>query len=295
MATPRVRLNPSETAALTRLVLSYCLGRGSICLCSRSYSLQLHQPKAHMDYIHYQWRRLRQFLPETREPRYHPVAGGDDTSRAGQWRLRVSSKYFETAFQLLYPIDQGAPVQTGETPIRHFQVSSAVLELLGAEAIASLWADRGRILTTRGANYATGRLNLSRFSFEQAELIGNWIRTLTGCEATLDHGPRSFEAPMLYYDWAATEHLIKALTGTWMSQADCLQRKFTVPSGFQRSGRASLREKLQAEMLMPATLSRRAPGSLLQKRRDGGGRRVPGAASEPRPEHPPAIKQQAVA
>jgi hypothetical protein len=248
-----------------------------------------------MDYIHYQWRRLRQFLPETREPRYHPVSGGDDTSRAGQWRLRVSSKYFETAFQLLYPIDQGAPVQTGETPIRHFQVSSAVLELLGAEAIASLWADRGRILTTRGANYATGRLNLSRFSFEQAELIGNWIRTLTGCEAMLDHGPRSFEAPMLYYDWAATEHLIKALTGTWMSQADCLQRKFTVPSGFQRSGRASLREKLQAEMLMPATLSRRAPGSLLQKRRDGGGRRVPGAASEPRPEHPPAIKQQAVA
>ncbi|MFO0000679.1 MAG: hypothetical protein ACK559_06095, partial [bacterium] len=50
MSQTRARLNPDESAALTRLVLSYCLGRGSICLCSRTYSLQLHQPSAHKEY-----------------------------------------------------------------------------------------------------------------------------------------------------------------------------------------------------------------------------------------------------
>jgi len=147
MSQTRARLNPDESAALTRLVLSYCLGRGSICLCSRTYSLQLHQPSAHKEYTHYQWRRLRQFLPTTKEPKYHPT--GDGKAGTGQWRLRVSSKSFETAFHLLYPDG--------------FRLSSAVLELLGAEAIGALWADRGRVLMTRGANYCNGRLHLSRY------------------------------------------------------------------------------------------------------------------------------------
>jgi len=276
MSQPRARLNPDESAALTRLVLSYCLGRGSICLCSRSYSLQLHQPKAHMEYTHYQWRRLRQFLPTTKEPKYHPNAGSDPNT--GQWRLRVSSKHFETAFRLLYPSG--------------FRLSSAVLELLGAEAIASLWADRGRVLMTRGANYCNGRLNLSRYSFEEAQLVAEWIYKLTGTEGRLHHSPRSVKAPMLYYDSLATEGLIAALRGTWMAQAECLARKFRVPDRFMRDSRAGGRERLQSEMLMPQVLTRRAPGSLLQ-RRDGGGRRVPGAAQPmPRPGGVPVIKPE---
>lgn len=268
-------LTPHESAALTRLVLSYCLGRGSICLCSRTYSLQLHQPRKHEDYVNYQWRRLRQYLPNTKEPRYHPTADGRGDT--GQWRLRVSSKFFETAYRLLYP--EAGPMQ----------VSSAVLELLGAEAIASLWADRGRVLMTKTANYCNGRLNLSRFSFAEAELIHEWIHRLTGCEGRVHHSPRSVDAPMLYYDSLATETLIASLRGTWMAQAPCLSRKFRTP---QRSGQrlpADSRERLEAEMMMPQVLTRRVPGALLQVRTPRGGR---GQQPEPRPEGPPLLRRE---
>jgi len=261
----RTVLNPTESAALTRLVLAYCLGRGSICLCSRSYSLQLHQPRANMDYTHYQWRRLRQFLPNTKAPRYVPVKGDSADGRAGQWRLRVSSKYFETAFHLLYPDG--------------FVLSSSVLELLGAEAIGSLWADRGRILVTRGRNFCTGRLNLSRLTFEQAELVGEWISRLTGSGSTLHHGPRSFDAPMLYFDPEATENLMRAVADTWMAQAGCLKHKFQLPASRQV---ITPRESLSAALMMPPPTAR--PGATVLKSK---GRRVPAL---PRPNGPPRIK-----
>lgn len=267
-------LTPHESAALTRLVLGYCIGRGSICLCSRTYSLQLHQPRKHQEYTHYQWRRLRQFLPLTKEPRYYPTVGGPEGT--GQWRLRVSSKYFETAYHLLYP--EGGPMQ----------VSSAVLELLGAEAIASLWADRGYVLMTKSANYCNGRLNLSRFSFAEAELIHEWIHRLTGCEGRVHHSPRRVDAPMLYYDSLATETLIAALRSTWMAQAPCLARKFRTP---QRDGMrlpADSRERLEAEMMMPQVHTRRVPGPLLQVRtRRGGGGQQP----DPKPEGVPVLRR----
>jgi hypothetical protein len=275
MAPQRPQLNPDESAALTRLVLSYCLGRGSICLCSRTYSLQLHQPRKHHDYTLYQWRRLRQYLPDIKEPRYYPTAnsGGE----AGQWRVRVSSKSFETAFNLLYPDG--------------FHLSSAVLELLGAEAIGSLWADRGRVLMTRKGNYCNGRLNLSRYSFAEAELLHEWIHRLTGAEGRVHHSARSVDAPMLYYDSLATELLVAALRSTWMAQAPCLARKFRVPERQPTQIlSADSRERLQAEMMMPQVYTRRTPGPLLQPR---GNRRVPGLQERPRPEQPPLLNREA--
>lgn len=266
----RPMLNPDEGAALTRLVLSYCLGRGSICLCSRSYSLQLHQPGKHGEYTAYQWRRLRQYLPTTKEPRYYPTNAASNT---GQWRLRVSSKYFETAHRLLYPDG--------------LRLSSAVLELLGSEAIGALWADRGRVLLTKNANYCNGRLSLSRYSFAEAELLHEWIHRLTGANGRVHHSPRDVNAPMLYYDSLATEQLIAALSGTWMAQAPCLARKFRTPRRSAGTLPKDSAERLQAEMLMPVLQTRRVSGPLLQVRKP---RRAPGLQHEPRPEGPPSLR-----
>lgn len=248
-------LNPDESAALTRLLLGFCLGKGSLCLYSRSYVLQIGQPKAYSDYAHYQWRRLRQFLPTSKEPRFHPMTN----SSGGQWRLRVCSRHFETAYKLLYGSGNG------------MAVSSNVLELLGAEAIATLWADRGRILMTRGDNYCTGRLNLSRCSFDEAALIHDWIFTLTGCMGRLHHSARSREAPMLYYDTDACQQLMAALQKTWMAQAQCLALKFRTPAPAATAAASASAEQLQAEMMMPQVLPR--PMAVLQKRQP---RRVPG-------------------
>lgn len=271
MAQARHVLNPDEGAALTRLVLSYCLGRGSICLCSRSYSLQLHQPSRHGDYTTYQWRRLRQYLPTTKEPRYYPTNAAANT---GQWRLRVSSKYFETAHHLLYPDG--------------LKLSSAVLELLGSEAIGALWADRGRVLLTKHANYCNGRLNLSRYSFAEAELLHEWIHRLTGADGRVHHSARDVNAPMLYYDSLATEQLIAALSGTWMAQAPCLARKFRTPRRNPNALPKDSAERLQAEMMMPVLQTRRVSGPLLQVRKP---RRAPGLQAEPRPEGVPLLRR----
>lgn len=251
-------LNPDESAALTRLLLGFCLGKGSLCLYSRSYVLQIGQPRNLQDYSLYQWRRIRQFLPTAKEPKLHELT----TSAGGQWRLRVCSRHFETAFKLLY--GSGA-----------FMLNSSVLELLGAEAIANLWADRGRILMTRGANYCNGRLSLSRFSFDEAELVHDWIYTLTGAAGRVHHSPRSREAPMLFYDTDACERLMASLSKTWQAQAECLARKFRTPDQRKPSAAATDREALSAEMMMPQVLPHRP---LLQQRKP---RRAPGQAPLP--------------
>lgn len=243
----RVILNSDETAALTRLVIGFCLGKGSLCLYSRSYVLQIAQPKLLGAYSRYQWDRLRQFLPSALPPRYFRIEDPRLKSESGQWRLRTSSLYFETAHRLLYP--QG-----------DFSLTSAVLELVGAEAIANLWADRGRILRTRQANFCSGQLNLSKCDWESAELVRQWIQTLTGAESRLHHSPRKREAPMLYFDHDNTLLLMQRLHRTWMATAECLNRKFQPPGGDGNEA-----ERFSADMLLPRTVLPAAPSRRASK------------------------------
>ena len=255
-----VKLSSGESAALTRLALGFCLGKGSVCLVSRSYSLQVAHPKAELEYINYQWRRICQFLPATSPPRLY-VIRRHDREDAGQWRLRVSSRYLETAYHLLYPNGR-------------FRLTSCVLELLGGEAIATLWADRARVLMTKRSNYCLGRLGLTQMTFDEAELIRQWIFSLTGCESTLGHNPRSQEAPMLYFNSLNTIKLIDTLKHTWMATAPCLAKKFRTPPSHVDLSRLDARERLEAAMLQPLPLDRNAPSSLLRRREPG--RRAPG-------------------
>ena len=278
MKRKRQSLHPDETVSLTRLALSYCLGKGSVCLVSRSYSLQIAHPKAEFEYCTYQWRRLCQFLPTTRPPKLHVIPTRTAPDGAGQWRLRVSSRYFVTAYNLLYP--------GGER-----RITPDVLGLLGAEAIASLWADRARMVMSRGADYCVGRLGLSQYTFEEAQLIHDWIYTLTGAKARLHHSPRSALLPMLWYDNEACITLMQALKDTWMAQAECLRKKFRTPLSEGGPSLVRERERLAAAMLMPQVLHRKAPTSLLQKRSRG--RRLPGHSGDlPRPITPPEIKRE---
>jgi hypothetical protein len=263
-------LTADEAAGLTRLALAYCLGKGSISLYSRCYVLQIPHPKQHEDYAFYQWRRLQAFLPTIKPPRLQAVTNSSDD--AGQWALRCGSRWFETAWRLLYGVHG------------RFEVNPEVLQLLGAEALGSLWADRGRVLMTRGANFCHGRLNLSRYSWESAALIHSWIQLLTGAAGKVHHSPRSVELPMLYYDSDNTERLVRSLSNTWMGGADCLQRKFRLPARRPRQ-QLELTEALEAQALMPVLPFTPPPVSrpLVRHRR----RTVPEA---PRPLDPPQIR-----
>jgi len=235
----RTRLNPDEGVALTKLALAFCLGRGSLCPCNRSISLQIHQPAVMSELVYYQWRRLRLYLPTIKEPKFHDysqsAAGG---ASAGQWRLRVSSVSFQIAHNLLY--SDG------------FLLTPSVLALLGAEGIASLWADRGRILTANNAAFGSGRLNLGKYSEGEAALIRDWISTLTGSRGTIGRGQRTSDAPMLYFDQAATANLLAALENTWHGQAECLAAKFKLPVRVDRRrsrDKARQREEAARQMM----------------------------------------------
>jgi hypothetical protein len=197
--------------------------------------LQIPHPQLQQDYAFYQWRRLATFLPTMKQPVLQAVPAREGT---GQWNLRCGSRWFETAWRLLYGVHG------------RFEVNPEVLQLLGAEALGSLWADRGRVLMTRGANYCQGRLNLSRYSWESAALLHSWIQLLTGASGKVHHSPRSVELPMLYYDSDNTERLVRAMASTWMAGSDCLQKKFRLPERSAR-GKSDPREILEAQALMP--------------------------------------------
>lgn len=238
-------LSPPETAALTRLVLGFCIGRGSLCLVTRSISLQCYQPRAHEDYSFYQWRRLCQFLPRVHQPRLHENVTGklienpEESDDAAQWRMRTSSKHFRVAFTLLYPHGSG----------RGIQLTSDALSLLGAEAIASLWADRGRLVQGRGQPHVQGRLNLSRYDWGSAGCIAQWIQSLTGACSQIASNPRSKRSPMLFFDHSSIARLLGQLGDTWMAQAGCLRPKFALPAADE------FREQLMRERLSSLPLN----------------------------------------
>lgn len=239
-------LSPPEIAALTRLALSFCLGRGSLCTVTRSISLQLYQPRAAEEYIWYQWRRLSVYLPRIRQPRLHEAVTGQaleasETTQEGakptaaQWRLRVSSVHLQVAQRLLYP-------QPGSS--RAF-VTADALSLVGVEGMAALWADRGRLVQPRGNPHAQGRLNLSRYDWSSAQAIQQWMRHLTGAEARIAGNPRNPQAPMLFLDHQDVVRLLGNLGDTWMAQARCLQAKFSLRAAQEWSDEM-MRERLAA-------------------------------------------------
>lgn len=276
--TPRTVLNPYESAALTRLVMSFCLGKGSICLYSRCYVLQIAQPNRAGDYANYQWRRLCQFIPTAKPPRFHALgenAAADQAEDRGQWRLRVTSRWFETAYNMLYPLSGADP----ETGFRPFRIEQPALELLGAEAIASLWADRGRVV--RGSTSMRGQLNLSRITFEEADLVAAWIGRLTGVNGEVDRNPRNHDAPMLFFEQQELLGLLQTLHPTWMAQAPCLEEKFKPkPVPQSKAPRPSRRHRLG--VAQPTTAADGpVPGPAERKRN----RRIP----MPRPLLPPLI------
>ena len=279
--TPRTILNPYESAALTRLVMSFCLGKGSLCLYSRCYVLQIAQPNRAGDYAHYQWRRICQFIPTAKAPRFHPLGpdGEGEGDDRGQWRLRITSRWFETAYNMLYPLSGADP----ESGFRPFRIEQPALELLGAEAIASLWADRGRVL--RGTGALKGQLNLSRISFEEADLLAAWISRLTGASGEVDRSPRNANAPMLFLEQDDLLAMLQALRPTWMAQAPCLLSKFQpeLPPPSKAIPRRSRRRRLALSAAIESGPAGVAPVPAERKRN----RRIP----VQRPMLPPLLNQ----
>ena len=214
----RIQLSSVESAALTRLVIAYCLGLGSLCYVSRSISLQISHAFNEEEYIHYKWRRLCQFLPRTSAPQLYRLGRADEGNDEsfGQWRLRVGSKHLGVAANLLYP----------DGTRNGIRLTSEPLELVGAEGIGALWADRGRLHYNRSSSFSQGRLNLSRYDWTSAALIAEWIGTLTGAHGQLLPNPRLPDTPMLFFDHLSVSRLMAVLGDTWMAQAACLKRRF---------------------------------------------------------------------
>jgi len=207
--------SPDEGLLLTRLVLGFCLGKGSLSRYARTVNLQITHPQSAGDYANYQWRRLLQVLPTAKPPVLHRPPTGRPS-----WRIRVGSRFFTPAFNMLYG--------SGE-----LEVSRDVLSLLGAEAIATLWADRGQVKQSRETrkrpSVLRGELPLFPCDLTTAAVVSGWIAALTGVQSTVAPPMRDFTAPLLQFDEANLRLLLGALERTWHAQAPCLAAKFKPP------------------------------------------------------------------
>lgn len=209
-------MSPSEAAALTRLVLSYCLGRGSITAQSRSWVLKINQSSHREAVAAHEWEQLREFLPTIKPYKWVPGYSDRAAPGAGNWQVRVSSRYFETAHNLLY--------SNGFYVIR-----SSILELLGAEAIAALWADRGELLEAINRKGVLGKLTLNRYDFKGAECVRDWLYTLTGAKTWMSHVSYAPTTPVLEFDRQSMTQLMESIAHTWYAKTPVLRRQFDVP------------------------------------------------------------------
>lgn len=210
---------PEEGLALTRLVLAFCMGRGCLSKYSRSLNLQIRHPINRQEYADYQWRRLLQVLPDTRRPqRVGPETGTQ------WWRLRVGSRYFEPAYNLLYGPGDG----------RGVAITREMLQLVGGEGIACLWADRGRIISSRsrrvsgGPHERQGLIHLSRATVAEAHVVAQWIAALTGAQCEVAPNARQILSPVLILDYANLKMLLEAMERSWHAQSQCLWPLFNL-------------------------------------------------------------------
>ncbi len=274
-------LSPPESAALTRLVIAYCLGRGSLCVASRTLCLQLYHPSRFEEYAFYQWRRIRRFLPNARPPKLHEqktgkvVSEDDEIAGQAQWRMRVSSLHFRTAFNLLYPMGGG----------RGLEITPDALSLVGAEALASLWADRGRLVKRKSSRCIEGRLNLSRHSWGSAQAIAQWISQVAWAQPVLAPNPNQPKAPMLWFDHTQMTRFLGVLGETWMATAPSLAAKFALPAAIDLQQQL-LDERLALYVPLEAAALQGPVGAQMPTLRTASGNRT---RPKPAPTLPPEI------
>ena len=212
-------LSPFDASAFTRVVMSFCLGKGTICMYSRSYVLQISQRQNRKDYAFYQARRLRQFLPSVKPARYQVLgtSAKDPSRHIGEWRIRVASRYLLTAYNLLYP-------QQGEEH-RKFVITPPALEALGLEALACLWSDRATVEQKVAGPRA--RLSFGRQSHEEVELLADWCERLTNVRPELAPHRTSVKlGPSLIFKGDGIHTVLEALKTQWHASAPCLHDKF---------------------------------------------------------------------
>lgn len=94
-------------------------------------------------------------------------------------RFRVSTNKLRPVYNLLYPIGDK-------------QLTRTTLDLLGAQAAAWLWAEGAR--PNKDGSVLLGRVGQT---FEESQLIGNWLTMLTGAEGSIDE---DYVRPRIRFD-----------------------------------------------------------------------------------------------
>lgn len=106
-------------------------------------------------------------------------------------RFRVSTNKLRPVYNLLYPI--------GEK-----QLTRTTLDLLGAQAAAWLWAEGAR--PNKDGSVLLGRVGQT---FEESQLIGNWLSMLTGAEGSIDE---DYVRPRILFDPEQAQKIKEVLT-----------------------------------------------------------------------------------
>ena len=107
-------------------------------------------------------------------------------------RFRVSTNKLRPVYNLLYPIGDK-------------QLTRTTLDLLGAQAAAWLWAEGAR--PNKDGSVLLGRVGQT---FEESQLIGNWLTMLTGAEGSIDE---DYVRPRIRFDPEQSQKIKEVLRG----------------------------------------------------------------------------------
>lgn len=118
------------TAQFVATALNYCMWRGSIKILGRRRRpwLVLQRTELEYDYLQHQLTQLRRSYPGKLEVDQQPIPGDGFYD---EYRIMVHCPELARVYELLYPRDKKF-------------LSPTILQIVGAQAMASLWCDQGR-------------------------------------------------------------------------------------------------------------------------------------------------------
>lgn len=134
---------------------------------------------------------FRHFLPTKAQIVHYQSTPRSNGRTTSVLRFRVSSNKLWPVYNLLYPR-------------RSRRITSVVLEMLGAQAAAWLWADGAKIRRD-------GSVELARVGTTETEsfLFQEWLETLTGAASNVIH---DYVRPRLLFDQPQASKIMGALS-----------------------------------------------------------------------------------
>jgi len=177
------------TAQLTKTVMSWCLGRGTLAIrgAKRRPWIEIRRDERERPYLSYQLFSLRRAARGPSDDIRDTLAtkGFYDTER-----IRFTAEGLDAAYRLLYPRDKRL-------------ITPEVLSIVGIQGLTALWLDQGKINENKHGvirgKYSTEELYDIKDAFKAADITVGYTPWANGALVFSDKQVRKLKAVLTPY------------------------------------------------------------------------------------------------